>query len=83
MATNWKDDQVNTTASGSSKICRDAASYCGILHDKYPDNKPMGFPLDKPPDKKITTLEKFAKQSFNMMVTNVTIQFQNTVIKEK
>jgi hypothetical protein len=85
MATNWKEDQVSTkaTTTTGSKICRDAASYCGILDDKYPDKKPMGFPFDRPPDKDITTLKAFAEKSSNMMVTDVTIQFQNKIINDK
>jgi hypothetical protein len=84
MASNWKEDQVSkaTTTTGS-KICRDAASYCGILDDKYPDKKPMGFPFDRRPDKDITTLKAFAEKSSNMMVTDVTIQFQNKIINDK
>lgn len=79
MATNWKEDQIKSTVSGS-KICRDAASYCGVLDDQYPDKKPMGFPFDRPPVKEITTLEEFAEQSQNMMMTKVAIQFKNAFI---
>ncbi|XP_046649864.1 phenoloxidase subunit 1-like [Daphnia pulicaria] len=85
MATSWKEDRVNetTTATGddTKKLCRNAASYCGILDDKYPDKRPMGFPFDRPPDKSITTLAKFVEKSPNITTTEIRIQFEDRVIR--
>ena len=45
MASSWKEDQVQSTTSGT-KVCRDAASYCGILDDKYPDKRPSKITIN-------------------------------------
>jgi hypothetical protein len=39
IATNLKDDQVSGSVCGS-------VSYCGA-QDRYPDNRPMGYPFDR------------------------------------
>lgn len=33
--------------AGGGSVCKDAASYCGIRDQKYPDRRPMGFPFDR------------------------------------
>jgi hypothetical protein len=69
------------TGDDTKKLCRNAASYCGILDDKYPDKRPMGFPFDRPPDKSITTLAKFVEKSPNITTTEIRIQFEDRVIR--
>ena len=68
-------------ADSSTKVCRNAASYCGVLDEKYPDKRPMGFPFDRPPDKKTTTLTKFIEKSPNITTTEIRIRFEDRVIR--
>lgn len=79
MATDWTEDRVATDREASKKVCRDAASYCGVLDDKYPDKKPMGYPFDRPPDKDIRTLSQFLTP--NMATAEIRIQFEDRIIK--
>ena len=61
------------------KSCWDAASYCGVLNEKYPDKKPMGYPFDRPMDKNVTQLSQFLTP--NMATANIRIQFEDDVIR--
>ncbi|GAB6030166.1 Polyphenol oxidase 1 [Chamberlinius hualienensis] len=45
MITDWEKDQVENLPE---KTCGDAASYCGVRDQKYPDKRNMGFPFDRP-----------------------------------
>lgn len=78
MATNWVDDRV-TAEENMKKLCRDAASYCGVLDEKYPDKRPMGFPFDRPPSRDSRTLAQFLTPS--MTATDIRIQFEDRVIR--
>ncbi|KAF4521662.1 hypothetical protein B566_EDAN009395 [Ephemera danica] len=51
------------------------APYCGVRDKLYPDRRPMGFPFDRKPKDKVTTLEKFLTP--NMTTVDVKIQFKN------
>ncbi|XP_057375654.1 phenoloxidase subunit 1-like isoform X2 [Daphnia carinata] len=80
MATSWEEDRV-VNGEDTKKLCRNAASYCGVLDEKYPDKRPMGFPFDRPPDKMMTTLAKFVEKSPNMKTTEIRIQFEDRIIR--
>jgi len=57
--------------------CRDAVSYCGILDEKYPDARPMGFPFDRirlgKDNRPLTNLDAFVAEAPNSKYTQVTI----------
>ncbi|XP_021955351.1 phenoloxidase 2 [Folsomia candida] len=42
-------EQPATSQPARSNNCRDAVSYCGVLDQRYPDRKPMGYPFDRNP----------------------------------
>lgn len=62
-------------------MCRNAASYCGILDQKYPDKKAMGFPFDRPAASNITSMTQFTTPFPNMKTNEIRIQFQDQVIR--
>lgn len=51
--------------------CIDSLTYCGTIYEKYPDNKPMGYPFDRVISAK--GWEEFKTQ--NMFDADVTIKF--------
>lgn len=63
-----------------AKVCRNAASYCGILDEKYPDTKPMGYPFDRPPAKTVRTMQQFLTK--NMKAETIRILFEDRVIRQ-
>ncbi|GBL88938.1 Hemocyanin A chain [Araneus ventricosus] len=72
MISDGEKDKVAPTA-GSKKLCNDALSYCGVMDEKYPDKRAMGYPFDR----KITA-ESYAEfLSPNMLVSNINIRFQD------
>ena len=80
MASDWTADRVAADgAEAVKKVCRNAASYCGVLDDKYPDKKPMGYPFDRPPDKDTRTLAQFLTP--NMTTVEIHIQFEDRIIR--
>lgn len=68
MLTDFEEDKVNDLphdyAYGGS------VSYCGTINHKYPDSKPMGYPLDR----KITNIDQF--KVTNMYFRDVEIKFE-------
>ncbi|OXA56731.1 Phenoloxidase 3 [Folsomia candida] len=46
MATDARLDAVPQSGRGS--VCRSAPIYCGIVGERYPDARPMGYPFDRP-----------------------------------
>jgi len=68
MLTDFEEDKVNDLphdyAYGGS------VSYCGTINHKYPDSKPMGYPLDR----KIPNIEQF--KVTNMYFRDVEIKFE-------
>lgn len=57
----------------SFKSGRDSPhSYCGILGDKYPDKRPLGFPFDR----KIQSWELFETE--NMKDIEITIKHKRS-----
>ncbi|CAL4058601.1 unnamed protein product, partial [Meganyctiphanes norvegica] len=52
LISDWELDKVEGSArdkscSNGEKSCSNAASYCGILNEKFPDARPMGYPFDR------------------------------------
>lgn len=59
--------------------CNDAASYCGVRGQRYPDQKPMGFPFDRNGRQGVDGLRSFLTK--NMFIQDVTIRFQQDIIE--
>ncbi|XP_072377116.1 phenoloxidase 1-like [Diabrotica undecimpunctata] len=77
MISDFAGDRIDQDIIGKPG---DAGSYCGIKDKKYPDRRSMGYPFDRPPRKGVDTLKNFLTP--NMKVTDVVIQFNNTVFSE-
>jgi tyrosinase len=67
-------------------VCEDAASYCGIRDQAYPDRRAMGYPFDRIPRPTSTSTEEFSSpvsiQEFltpNMAIGDVTIRFSDRI----
>lgn len=76
MITNHDDDRVEVESSK----CDNAASYCGLQNNKYPDRKPMGFPFDRlgrAQEGGKDTLASFLTK--NMMTQDTIIKFHETI----
>lgn len=58
--------------------CNDAASFCGLKDQLYPDRRSMGFPFDR--HHSADTLADFVRLSPNMRLGQCTIRFTNTII---
>jgi hypothetical protein len=43
------DGDADGLRNQNAKTCRDAMSFCGILDEKFPDRRPMGYPFDRVP----------------------------------
>lgn len=75
IVTDGKKDEV-PKGNNSRPSCRDATSYCGLLDEKYPDAKPMGFPFDRNPrlvnNRPIPDLDAFVKDVPNSKAVQVT-----------
>lgn len=56
--------------------CSKAFSYCGLLHDKYPDKRSMGFPFDRQAPIETLTMNDFLLE--NMETRKITIKFEDT-----
>lgn len=69
-------DKVEQPAS--SNVCNDAASFCGLKDQKYPDKRAMGFPFDRP--FRADRLIDFKNLGTNMAIGECTIRFTNTII---
>ena len=69
---------------GTERPCRGrATSYCGVLDEKYPDRRAMGFPFDRPidsDDTKIYNLSDLDRQFENMATADIRIQFEDATI---
>lgn len=69
MITDYDVDKVSETVT-----CTKGLSYCGVLNEKYPDNRPMGFPFDRNMLGKVSVRDVAHKYP-NMSVTDVKIIF--------
>ncbi|GFR13155.1 hemocyanin A chain [Trichonephila clavata] len=70
MITDGEKDKV---PSSGKKVCNDALSYCGVLGEKYPDKRAMGYPFDR----KITAQSHKEFLTPNMMISNITVRFRD------
>jgi len=83
MLTNTQIDQVASSRRQLGTLtpkgtCRDSISYCGMIDDKFPDSRPMGYPFDRPavPDERSHLemfVEDFVSPNPNMGTTEVKI----------
>ncbi|XP_034256439.1 phenoloxidase 1-like [Thrips palmi] len=78
MVTDYTKDQVQQPAQGSQGACAKATSLCGVFGGNYPDRRPMGFPFDRPPAPRVTTLRSFLTP--NMLVQSVVVRFKDSVL---
>ncbi|XP_046386162.1 phenoloxidase 1-like [Ischnura elegans] len=69
MISNIKDDLVQQPKRQDG--CPNAASFCGLRDQKYPEKRSMGYPFDRMPRTGVDTLKQFLTP--NMMVTDVSI----------
>lgn len=58
-------------------MCNDAASYCGVRGQLYPDKQPMGFPFDRTGRQGVDSLRSFLTR--NMFIQDVTVKFQDRI----
>ncbi|GIY77429.1 hemocyanin A chain [Caerostris darwini] len=72
MISDGEKDRVPSSSS-DKKLCNDALSYCGVMDEKYPDKKAMGYPFDRTIE--ATTAAEFLTP--NMLVSNITVRFQD------
>lgn len=61
--------------------CNDAASFCGLKEQLYPDKRGMGFPFDRV--YRANTLNDFVNLADNMQVNSFTIRHNNRYIQSK
>ncbi|GFS35450.1 hemocyanin A chain [Trichonephila inaurata madagascariensis] len=57
----------------AARNCNDALSYCDVMDEKYPDKRAMGYPLDRT----IVAQNHAEFLTPNMLVSNITIRFQD------
>ena len=72
MITDGELDKVEGSGHGK-KLCNDALSYCGVMDEKYPDKRAMGFPFDR----KIVAENHEEFLTHNMKVSNIIVRFQD------
>lgn len=60
--------------------CNDAASFCGLKDQLYPDRRAMGFPFDR--QSSANTLADFAGAAQNMKVGTCLIRFANSYVNK-
>jgi len=84
IVTDGAKDLVQRRNAGGTQAprpgCRDAAIYCGLLDERYPDSKPMGFPFDRYPrlvnNRPIPNLDAFVQDVPNSRATQVRIRIR-------
>lgn len=71
----------------SGSPCNDAYSFCGLKDQKYPDTRAMGYPFDKSSrfqgSMDVDTLSTFVSGVSNAALGEISIIFNNTVIKRQ
>ncbi|XP_071525779.1 phenoloxidase 1-like [Panulirus ornatus] len=86
MLTDWEKDKVKTSEESPSKRCNYAVSFCGILDEKFPDSKPMGFPFDRRPPQQLMNRSIDKTQDLdvldNIKLHDVKITFLNKDLNE-
>ena len=58
-------------------MCNDAASYCGVRGQRYPDKRSMGFPFDRSGRQGVDSLRSFLTP--NMFIMDATIRFMDRI----
>ncbi|ODM96378.1 Phenoloxidase subunit 1 [Orchesella cincta] len=92
MLTNTQIDQVVSSKRQLGTLtpkgtCRDSISYCGMIDDKFPDSRPMGYPFDRPAvadeSSKINMfLDEFVAPVSNMASTEIKIyNIDKTIVR--
>lgn len=76
MISNFELDRVNQPDLNNP--CDDAASFCGLKDQLYPDRRSMGFPFDRPA--RVATLMDFKNLGTNMAIGECEIRFTNALI---
>lgn len=76
MISNIELDRVDQP--DTKNPCNDAASFCGLKDQKYPDKRAMGFPFDRP--YKVDALTDFKNLGTNMALGECDIKFTNALI---
>lgn len=73
------EQQTITDNDSVYSKCTKAFSYCGLLRDKYPDKRSMGFPFDRVASIETLTMNDFLLE--NMKTQKVTIKFEETIVR--
>lgn len=76
MLSDYQLDRVDQPESNNE--CNDAASFCGLKDQKYPDRRPMGFPFDRPFE--ANRLIDFKNLGSNMAIGDCVIKFTNALV---
>lgn len=76
MISNYDLDRVDQPELNNP--CNDAASFCGLKDQLYPDRRSMGFPFDRP--SRALTLMDFKNFGTNMIIGECEIRFTNALI---
>lgn len=76
MISNYDLDRVEQPDLNNP--CDDAASFCGLKDQLYPDRRSMGFPFDRP--NRVATLMDFKNLGTNMAIGECEIRFTNAII---
>jgi hypothetical protein len=79
MITNFAEDTVNQPYN-EQEACSDAAMFCGLRDQLYPDRKPMGYPFDRA--NRVNNLAAFTAKGTNMRLGQIKIQFSNTYVNK-
>lgn len=74
MISDYSKDKVEQPLEG---MCNDAASYCGVRGQKYPDKRAMGYPFDRNARQGVDNLRSFLTP--NMFIIDATIRFQDRI----
>jgi len=88
------DGRIDGTKDKPEHACRDAMSFCGIMDEKYPDLRPMGYPFDRLPysipsgttgtsSTAVNSIQDYTKNIPNASTTRVTIRHDNSPPKLK
>ncbi|XP_065347138.1 phenoloxidase 1 [Cloeon dipterum] len=77
MVSDYTTDWDQSAANRKPGACWDAASYCGIRDQAYPDRRAMGYPFDRLPRPGVVNTEQFLTP--NMIMGDVLIRFRDTV----
>lgn len=76
MISNFDLDRVDQP--NLNNACDNAASFCGLKDQLYPDRRPMGYPFDRPA--RVPTLMDFKNLGTNMTIGECEIRFTNALI---